>query len=73
MDGLFSSEYFVGMDGNMGKTLELLVRTREEDFQELSDKINQVNKQLNMRMDALIARFEELNQKVVLVMNKVKN
>ena len=57
----------------MGKTLELLVRTREEDFQELSDKINQVNKQLNMRMDALIARFEELNQKVVLVMNKVKN
>jgi hypothetical protein len=60
------------MDGTAVKTLELLIRTREEDYQGLSDKINQVNKQLNMRMDSLIARFEELNQKIVLVTNKEK-
>jgi hypothetical protein len=27
-------------------------------------KINQVNKQLNVRMDALIERFEELSEKI---------
>jgi hypothetical protein len=56
------------MDDIVGKKLELLVRTRDEDFKELSMKINQVNKQLNVRMDALIERFEELNEKI----NRVK-
>jgi hypothetical protein len=59
------------MDGTVGKKLELLIRTREEDYQELSNKITQVNKQLNVRMDALIARFEELNQKILVVTSKL--
>jgi hypothetical protein len=46
---------------------------REEDYQELSNKIKQVNNQLNMRMDALIERFEELNKKILVVTNKVNN
>ncbi len=36
----------------MGKKLELLLLTRQEDYQELSNKINQVNKQLGARMDS---------------------
>ena len=52
------------MDGTMGEKLDLLIRTRDEDFKELSMKINQVNKRLNMRMDALIERFEELLDKI---------
>ena len=34
-------------------------------------KINQVNKQLNMRMDALIEHFDELNQKMLVLTNKI--
>ncbi len=48
----------------MGDKFDLLVRTRDEDFKELSMKINQVNKQLSVRMDALIERFEELSEKI---------
>ena len=59
------------MDDGMGKKLELLILTRQEDYQELSNKINQVNKQLSMRMDALIERFAELNQKMLVLTNKV--
>ena len=55
----------------MDKKLELLVLTRQEDYQELSNKINQVNKQLSMRMDTLIERFDELNQKMLVLTNKV--
>ena len=55
----------------MGKKLELLILTRQEDYQELSNKINQVNKQLSVRMDSLIERFAELNQKMVVLTNKV--
>ena len=55
----------------MGKKLELLILTRQEDYQELSNKINQVNKQLSVRMDGLIERFAELNQKMVVLTNKV--
>ena len=40
------------MDGGMGKKLELLLLTRQEEYQELSNKINQVNKQLGARMDS---------------------
>ena len=58
------------MDGSMTKKLESLIRTREEDYQELSNKITSVNKQLNARMDALISRFEELNQKIVAATRK---
>ena len=57
----------------MGKKLELLILTRQEDYQELSNKINQVNKQLSVRMDSLIERFAELNQKMVVLTNKVNN
>ena len=55
----------------MDKKIELLVLTRQEDYQELSNKINQVNKQLNMRMDTLIERFDELNQKMLVLTNKI--
>jgi hypothetical protein len=48
------------MDVSVGEKLDFLVRTRDEDFKELSMKINQVNKQLNVRMDFLIERFEEM-------------
>jgi hypothetical protein len=59
------------MNDDMGRKLELLILTRQEDYQELSNKINQVNKQLNVRMDALIERFAELTQKMLVVANKV--
>ena len=59
------------MDGDVGKKFELLILTRQEDYQELSNKINQVNKHLNARMDALIERFAELNQKMLVITNKV--
>ena len=59
------------MDGDMQKKFELLILTRQEDYQELSNKINQVNKHLNARMDALIERFAELNQKVLVITKKV--
>jgi len=49
----------------------LLILTRQEDYQELSNKINQVNKQLNVRMDVLIERFAELTQKMLVLANKV--
>ena len=55
----------------MEKKLELLILTRQEDFQELSNKINQVNKQLSVRMDALSERFVELTQKMLVLTNKI--
>ena len=55
----------------MSKKLELLRLTCQEDYQELSNKINQVNKQLSARMDSLIERFAELNQKMLVLTNKV--
>ena len=59
------------MDDDMGKKFELLVLTRQEDYQELSNKISQVNKQLSVRIDGLIERFAELNQKMLVLTNKV--
>ena len=59
------------MDDAMDKKIELLIRTRQEDYQELSNKINQVNKQLNMRMDTLLERFDDLNQKMLVLTNKI--
>jgi hypothetical protein len=59
------------MDDAMDKKIELLVLTRQEDYQELSNKINQVNKQLNMRMDTLLERFDDLNQKMLVLTNKI--
>ena len=59
------------MDDAMDKKIELLVLTRQEDYQELSNKINQVNKQLSVRMDALIERFADLNQRMLVLTNKV--
>lgn len=59
------------MDDAMDKKLELLVLTRQEDYKELSNKINQVNKQLSMRMDTLLERFDELNQKMLVLTNKI--
>jgi hypothetical protein len=61
------------MDDMGRKELELLILTREEDYRELSNKIKQVNSQLNMRMDALIERFEELNKKMVVLTSKVNS
>ena len=55
----------------MDKKIELLVLTRQEDYQELSNKINQVNKQLNTRMDTLLERFSDLNQKMLVLTNKI--
>ena len=59
------------MNDDMGKKIELLILTRQEDYQELSNKITQVNKQLNVRMDVLIERFAELTQKMLVLANKV--
>ena len=61
------------MDDTGRKELELLILTREEDYRDLSNKIKQVNVQLNMRMDALIERFEDLSKKMVVLTNKVNN
>ena len=59
------------MDDAIDKKIELLVLTRQEDYQELSNKINQVNKQLNTRMDTLLERFDDLNQKMLVLTNKI--
>ena len=59
------------MDDDIDKKIELLVLTRQEDYQELSNKINQVNKQLNTRMDTLLERFDDLNQKMLVLTNKI--
>jgi hypothetical protein len=59
------------MDDTGRKELELLILTREEDYRDLSNKIKQVNVQLNMRMDALIERFEDLSKKMVVLTSKV--
>jgi len=61
------------MDDTGRKELELLILTREEDYRDLSNKIKQVNVQLNMRMDALIERFEDLSKKMVVLTSKVNN
>jgi hypothetical protein len=61
------------MDDTGRKELELLILTREEDYRDLSNKIKQVNNQLNMRMDTLIERFEELSKKMVVLTNKVNS
>ena len=53
------------MDNDTNRKLELLLLTRQQDYQELSTKMNNINKQLGARMDALIERFEELNQKML--------
>ena len=59
------------MDNDTNRKLELLLLTRQHDYQELSMKINNVNKQLGARMDALIQRFDELHEKMVVLTNKV--
>jgi hypothetical protein len=59
------------MDDTGRKELELLILTREEDYRDLSNKIKQVNTQLNMRMDALLERFEDLSKKMVVLTGKV--
>jgi hypothetical protein len=61
------------MDDTGRKELELLILTREEDYRDLSNKIKQVNVQLNMRMDALLERFEDLSKKMVVLTSKVNN
>jgi hypothetical protein len=61
------------MDDTGRKELELLILTREEDYRDLSNKIKQVNVQLNMRMDALLERFEDLSKKMVVLTGKVNN
>jgi hypothetical protein len=55
------------MDNDTNRKLELLLLTRQQDYQDLSAKMNNINKQLGARMDALIARFEELNQKMLVL------
>ncbi len=61
------------MDDTGRKELELLILTREEDYRDLSNKIKQVNTQLNIRMDALIERFEDVSKKMVVLTSKVNN
>lgn len=61
------------MDDTGRKELELLILTREEDYRDLSNKIKQVNTQLNMRMDALLERFEDLSKNMVVLTSKVNN
>jgi hypothetical protein len=61
------------MDDTGRKELELLMLTREEDYRDLSNKIKQVNVQLNMRMDALVERFEDLSKKMVVLTSKVNS
>ena len=59
------------MDNDTNRKLELLLLTRQQDYQELSAKMNNINKQLGARMDALIQRFDELHEKMVVLTNKV--
>ena len=61
------------MDDTGRNELELLILTRQEDYRDLSNKIKQVNTQLNTRMDALIERFEDLSKKMVVLTSKVNN
>ena len=58
------------MDANVRKQIEALVITRDEDYREICDKVNQTSKQLNARMDGLIQRFEELNGKILTLVSK---
>ena len=44
---------------------------RHEDYQDLSNKINLVNRQLNAKIDAINDRFSELNQRIMTVTNKL--
>ena len=53
------------MDSDARKNLESLILTRQEDYHDLSNKINQVNKQLSLRMDSILERFAELNQQIL--------
>jgi hypothetical protein len=50
--------------------LELMMLTRHEDYQELSNKISLVNKQLNAKIDAINDRFCDLHQKIMTMTNK---
>ena len=59
------------MDNDTNRKLELLLLTHQQDYQDLSAKINTINRQLGARMDALIMRFEELNEKMLVLTNKV--
>ncbi len=51
--------------------LELMMLIRHEDYQDLSNKINLVNRQLNAKIDAINDRFSELNQRIMTVTNKL--
>lgn len=53
------------------RQLELMMLARHEDYQELSNKINLVNRQLNVKLDALNERFSELHQKMTFIANKL--
>jgi hypothetical protein len=56
--------------GQLGQ-LELMMLTRHQDYQELSSKINLVNRQLNAKFDALLERFADLLQKMTTITNKL--
>lgn len=47
------------------KQFELLLATREEDFQELSKKITEIQRQHNTKLEALVERIMLLEARVV--------
>lgn len=51
--------------------LELMMLTRHQDYQELSGKINLVNRQLNAKLDAVVERLADLHQKIASITNKL--
>jgi phage shock protein A len=56
--------------GQLGQ-LELMMLTRHQDYQELSGKINLVNRQLNAKLDSVVERLADLHQKITSITNKL--
>lgn len=68
---LRSTRQSARMSTDVRGQLELMMLTRHEDYQELSSKINLVNRQLNAKIDAINDRFSDLHQKIMTVTNKL--
>jgi hypothetical protein len=64
VNNIFKNAIQTGMSTDTKSELELIVLTREEDYKELSSKINVVNKQLNSKLEALNERLSDLEHKI---------
>ena len=50
--------------GTFTKQIQLLLVTREEDFKELSQKIAEVQRTQNSRLDAMLDKIKGIEQRV---------